>query len=201
MQVGEVIGGSITDLLVQVKATAETCWSINFGAFIKIKSQNNEIVGVVVDARYETLTGARPMSRWIKERKTFHKIYPDIHEKFLSIAEVFVLGYAEKDDFRQILPPTPPEMHSPVMSMSDEEIKGFHGVNPEKQQVKIDYIYRLIDELHTGRCIDLLRTVVDRLETFGLNRETIIREISGAYMALGEEEVALKVSSLLLRGK
>jgi len=201
VQVGEVIGGSITDLLVQVRATAETCWPINFGAFIKIKGQNNEIVGVVVDARYETLMKARPTSRWIKERKTFHKIYPDIHEKFLSLAEVFVLGYAEKDASHQVLPPAPPEMHSPVMSMSDEEIKGFHKVDAEKQQVKIDYIYRLIGELPMGRCIDLLRAIVDRLEAFGLARDAVVREISGAYMALGEEEVALKVSSLLLRGR
>jgi len=199
MQFGEVIGGSITDILVQVKTASQVSWPITFGSFVKIRCQNHEIVGVVVDARYESLAKARPRSRWIEERKTFDKIYPDIHEKFLSVAEVFVLGYMKNGGFRQILPPAPPEMHAPVTSMTDEEIKSFHDVDVGRQHVKMDYVYRLISELRMGRCVDLLRVIIDRLEVFGLSRNIMVREVSGAYVALGEEETALKVSPLLLQ--
>lgn len=196
---GEVIGGSIMDLLVQVRVDPEAGWPVSFGSFVKVRGRGHQVVGVVVDARYESLEGARPRSRWVEERRTFDKIYPDLHEKFLSLAEVFVLGYEENGAFHQGLPPAPPEMHAPATPMSDEEVRIFHAVDPDAQRLRIDYVYRLIGELRLGRCVDLLRAVVERLEAFGLSREAVVREVSGAYMALGEEETALRVSSLLLQ--
>ncbi len=199
MQVGEVIGGSIATLLVQVKRGLGMEWPLPFGSFVKINCESHDVIGVVIDARYESLGRVRPRSRWIEERETFDKIYPDIHEKFLSIAEVFVLGYIKNNIPQQILPSAPPDIHSPAFLMLDDEIRRFHRVDENSRKVRMDYIYRLIDELKFGRCMDVLRVIVDKLESLGADREAIVREISEAYIALGEEETALKIASLLLR--
>ncbi|MBS7643097.1 hypothetical protein KEJ26_00685 [Candidatus Bathyarchaeota archaeon] len=201
MQIGEVIAGSLSRVDVQVQIKPKMEWPIVFGSFVKVKAEGFDIIGIITDIYYEPLEGRRPRPRWLEEKAVLDRIYPDIHEKFLSIAEVVVLGYAMNEQLNQDLPPTPPSVHSAVTLMSDREILKFHEIDLEGTRVKLDYVYRIIEELKPGRCIDLLKAIVDKLETFKLPRNVVVGEITSIYLALGEEKVIPMVSSRLAQGK
>ena len=201
MQIGEVIAGSLSHVDVQVQMDPKMEWPVAFGYFVKVKAEGYDIIGIITDIYYEPLERGRPRPRWLEEKAVLDRIYPDIHEKFLSVAEVIVLGYVENDQSNQDLPPTPPPVHSAVTLMTDNELFKFHEINVESSHVKLNYVYRIIEELKPGRCIDLLKAIVDKLETFKLNRSVVMSEITSIYLALGEEEVVPIISSRLSQRK
>jgi hypothetical protein len=201
MQIGEVIAGSLSHVDVQVQMDPKMEWPVAFGSFVKVKAEGYDIIGIITDIYYEPLERGRPRPRWLEEKAVLDRIYPDIHEKFLSVAEVIVLGYVENDQSNQDLPPTPPPVHSAVTLMTDNELFKFHEINVESSHVKLNYVYRIIEELKPGRCIDLLKAIVDKLETFKLNRSVVMSEITSIYLALGEEEVVPIISSRLSQRK
>lgn len=47
----------------------------------------------------------------------------------------------------------------------------------------------------------MLKVLVDKLETLGLDRSAIVSEITSFYIALGEEEMVPTVSSHLSQGE
>jgi hypothetical protein len=200
VQIGEVIAGSLSHVDVQVQVKPKMEWPVAFGSFVKVKAEGYDVIGIITDIYYEPLEGKRPRPRWLEEKAVLDRIYPDIHEKFLSIAQVIVLGYAKDGQLNQDLPPTPPPVHSAVTIMTDSEILKFHEINLERTHVKLDYIYRIVEELKPGRCIDLLKAIVDKLETFKLPRSIVVSEITGIYLALGEEKAVPMVSSRLSQG-
>jgi len=202
MQIGEVIGGSLSKLLIDVKRDepTEDVWPVDFGFFVKIRGKDRDLIGVVVDMYYEPLEGGKPRPRWLEEKKILDRIYPDLHEKHMSLAEVFTLGYWKGRKPCQNLPAYPPPIHSAAELMEDEGIKDFHSADSGSQKVRLEYVNRLISELDSGRCLDLLKVIVDKLETLGLNRNVIVSEITSFYIALGQEEMVPMVSSRLSQG-
>jgi hypothetical protein len=203
MQIGEVIGGSLSKLLVDVKRDepTEDLWPVDFGSFVKIRGRDRDLIGVVVDMYYEPLERGKPRPRWLEEKKILDRIYPDLHEKHMSLAEVFTLGYWKGRKPCQKLPAFPPPIHSAVELIGDEGIKGFHSTDSESQKVRLDYVNRMISELGAGRCLDLLKVIVDKLEALGMDRNELVSEITSFYIALGQEEMVPLVSSWLSQGE
>ena len=203
MQIGEVIGGSLSKLLIDVKRDepTEDLWPVDFGAFVKIKGKDRDLIGVVVDMYYEPLERGKPRPRWLEEKKILDRIYPDLHEKHMSLAEVFTLGYCKGRKPCQKLPAYPPPIHSAVDFMEDEGIRDFHSTDSGNKKVRLDYVNRMISELDAGRCLDLLKVMVDKLEKLGLDQSSIVSEITSFYIALGEEEMVPTVSSHLSQGE
>lgn len=203
MQIGEVIGGSLSRLLVDVKrdAPAEDVWPVDFGSFVKVRGKDRYLIGVVVDMYYEPLERGKPRPRWLEEKEVLDRIYPDLHEKHMSLAEVFTLGYWKGRKPCQKLPSFPPPIHSVAELMEDEGIKDFHLAGSGNQQVRLDYVNRMVSELDAGRCLDLLKVMVDKLEALGLSRDVVVSEITSFYIALGREEMVPTVSSRLSQGE
>jgi hypothetical protein len=119
-RIGEVVESSTTTLVAEARRLHG---APDFGAFVRIESNGQELVGVVHNARTQsTEPNRRPMA-YGKTEAELRREQPQIFELLRTQFEVFVLGFLDGTGMVHLFPPQPARIHSFVFPCMPEQVR------------------------------------------------------------------------------
>lgn len=124
-KIGEVIEASTRELMAECYELYDTP---PFGSFVKTTDGAIDIFGVVNNAVTESIEpGRRPVARGKNEtdEAEIYRQNPQLSKLLRTEFNVIVVGYREKDNIYQYLPPRPARVHSFVYLCNNDELREF----------------------------------------------------------------------------
>ncbi|MHA1713554.1 MAG: hypothetical protein ACTSW4_05910 [Candidatus Ranarchaeia archaeon] len=161
--VGEIIRGSLNLLVGALisKEVARDLQEVKFGDFLSIQTKNSLIVGVAGFLQFETFGQIQPIGLPPDQR---NEILPDLEDvvyaNTLKVVTIPVLGYIEGENVYQEIPPQLPDIHDPIMVMTEDQIRKFHET---PNGIRLSYLSRLCENDIRYQA-DLIGRVFRRLE-------------------------------------
>lgn len=118
-RVGEVVESSTMTLVAEARNLHA---APDFGAFVRIESDNRNLVGVVHNAITQSSEPNRRPMAYGKTEAELRREQPQIFELLRTQFEVFVLGYLQGTKMVHLFPPQPARIHSFVFLSRSQEV-------------------------------------------------------------------------------
>ncbi len=119
-RVGEVVESSTTTLIAEARRLHG---APDFGAFVRIESDGQQLVGVVHNARTQSSEPNRRPMAYGKTEAELRREQPQIFELLRTQFEVLVLGYLEGEAMVHRFPPQPARIHSFVFPCDAAQVR------------------------------------------------------------------------------
>jgi len=103
--------------------------SPRIGEFLVIRNPETIIVGVSVGSQIIPQSPAAIVEPLRKRVEDLETLYVDLSERFRDLTKAILVGYLEKGEFIQSLPPYKPKIHTLVFPMKNEHVKYFLKIN------------------------------------------------------------------------
>ena len=118
--IGEVVESSTTTLVAEARRLHG---APDFGAFVRIESDGQELVGVVHNASTQSSEPNRRPMAYGKTEAELRREQPQIFELLRTQFEVFVLGYLDGTNMVHLFPPQPARIHSFVFPCLSGQVR------------------------------------------------------------------------------
>jgi len=119
--IGEVVESSTAEFVAESRVLH--C-APPFGSFVKVPSEIT-IFGLVFNVVTRSIEPNRRPSAYGMTEEELRSEQPQIFELLRTEFHVFTVGYGDESGIKQILPPSPPPIHSFVYLCSSEEVRDF----------------------------------------------------------------------------
>ena len=119
--IGEVVESSTAEFVAESRVIH--C-APPFGSFVRVPSDVT-IFGLVFNVVTRSIEPNRRPSAYGMTEEELRYEQPQIFELLRTEFHAFTVGYSDESKVKQILPPSPPPIHSFVYLCSDEEIRDF----------------------------------------------------------------------------